>query len=289
MQTYFLLSPATGRVKIGRSKNAPARVRELQTASPDDVELLGLLDGDRELEFHAQFSDARVRGEWFSLSPALAEFLRTTFHRVVDVVVPVEDRVALAFGTSLYRGDHDEYVMSGYDFLDRVRDARRAEDRARFGDERIAEHPATTHEDEEESDDLLLALSEWWSFVRGYAFLDETEGSNAAVLLLFQKPGDNVATERLCRALAAAGAAADSLGVDLRVAFTVRGRLRSGRWSWEIVGPATIDDEADIWGSERGSLTPIIIDTKFNFSLLGDAWYLGRGLPTPASGGLLVE
>jgi hypothetical protein len=65
---------------------------------------------------------------------------------------------------------------------------------------------------------------------------------------------------------------------------------RANEWIGDILGPATFDDEAELWGSlsPGGIPTPMIIDAKFGFQLLGDTWYRQRGLPTPAEQNLVV-
>lgn len=310
MQTYFIRSTSTGRVKIGRSKNPEARLRDLSTAAADELVLLGVLEGDRELEMHAQFSDARVRGEWFDLTPALSDLLKASFGCVFPEPTPsdrfarfrktiveswsqVTDRAEVAFGVGLRRGDHVEYCDAAYDFYFRVCAQRAAEDRERFGTadvapsaEELGRNPdAPIHE---EMDRLIWGPQEWFDWVLGWTFVDETEHAPGAVCLLFKKPGTPAKIEHLARAIAGLGAAADAFGVDLRVAIAVRRRTDSNEWIGEILGPASIDDEADIWGLETGFLTPIIVDSKLSFQLLGDAWYRHRGLPTPAEENLVT-
>lgn len=63
-------------VKIGFSVQPEGRLRTLQTANPDDVELLGAVPyckrfGDAEKILHATFDAERFRGEWFRLSPRI--------------------------------------------------------------------------------------------------------------------------------------------------------------------------------------------------------------------------
>ncbi len=75
MQTYFISNGA--HVKIGRTyKAVEKRLAALQTASPSQLVVMLILEGDREKEFHTRFAEARVTGEWFSLThPALREFV----------------------------------------------------------------------------------------------------------------------------------------------------------------------------------------------------------------------
>ncbi len=77
--TYFLHNPLTTLVKIGRSTALTARQRDLETMNGTPLRLLGQLPNNVERQYHRQFADARRHGEWFALTPALAEFLRHTF------------------------------------------------------------------------------------------------------------------------------------------------------------------------------------------------------------------
>lgn len=67
-------------VKIGKSeKCVVSRVRELQTAHPTDLKLLGVLSDNPsdESKFHKRFAAQRARGEWFRLEGELLAFLRS--------------------------------------------------------------------------------------------------------------------------------------------------------------------------------------------------------------------
>ena len=74
---YFVAAPEVNRVKIGRSRDAGVRFGTLQQASPSELTLLGVIpDGNREREIHERFGSCRVRGEWFILTPELADFIK---------------------------------------------------------------------------------------------------------------------------------------------------------------------------------------------------------------------
>ena len=57
-------------IKIGTSDNVPRRLRDLQVANPQKLELLCTLEGQGHLEqeFHRLFDYQKVRGEWFDFS-----------------------------------------------------------------------------------------------------------------------------------------------------------------------------------------------------------------------------
>jgi hypothetical protein len=66
-------------IKIGVAKDPFARLASLQTGSPHQLEIVGLIDGDWavEKEMHRRFADARMEGEWFRPSTALVEFVQS--------------------------------------------------------------------------------------------------------------------------------------------------------------------------------------------------------------------
>ena len=68
-------------VKIGYTELSPVRrLKQLQTGSVMDLTLVGFTPGtpDLEKQFHAIFQKARVReaGEWFYLTPLLAQLMQ---------------------------------------------------------------------------------------------------------------------------------------------------------------------------------------------------------------------
>lgn len=76
----MLHHPLSHRVKIGRTTSLRARVRGLEHANGLALTVVGTLEGDRELEFHAEFPPARCQhGVWFEPSPELRQWMRETF------------------------------------------------------------------------------------------------------------------------------------------------------------------------------------------------------------------
>jgi len=61
--TYFIQDGNDGPIKIGRAKDPESRCRELQTASPRTLVLLGKMKGNHEPILHERFASLRVRGE----------------------------------------------------------------------------------------------------------------------------------------------------------------------------------------------------------------------------------
>jgi hypothetical protein len=76
-QIYFVQFGADGPIKIGRARNVAARLVSLQTASPVELVLLGVVPGSVEKErvLHSLFRPLRVRGEWFRPEAELLEFI----------------------------------------------------------------------------------------------------------------------------------------------------------------------------------------------------------------------
>lgn len=79
MHTYFVATH--NRVKIGRSASPPKRIKSLQTAQPEPLRVLLVLEGDREREMHDRFSRHRRSGEWFNLDDEILDFIDECSHR----------------------------------------------------------------------------------------------------------------------------------------------------------------------------------------------------------------
>jgi hypothetical protein len=67
MAIYFVQCTGTRYIKIGYSENPRARLSSLQTGSASELQLLNIIDGnrDKERELHEQFRHLRVKGEWY--------------------------------------------------------------------------------------------------------------------------------------------------------------------------------------------------------------------------------
>jgi hypothetical protein len=75
IQTYFIQAETGGPVKIGKSRDASARLRGLQTGHPERLRVITLIDGDVESELHQKFAHLRTAGEWFRYTQELTDFL----------------------------------------------------------------------------------------------------------------------------------------------------------------------------------------------------------------------
>ena len=81
---YFIRSGR--RVKIGYAADPYKRIRELQTGSSHELELLGFIPGSYETEtlMHGYFEPYHIRAEWFRLSQEVKLFIK---HRDVSPLV----------------------------------------------------------------------------------------------------------------------------------------------------------------------------------------------------------
>jgi hypothetical protein len=64
-----------GHIKIGHSGNVYKRLKSLQTASPRELRVVGILRSDDratvEQQWHRRFAHLMTRGEWFQATPEL--------------------------------------------------------------------------------------------------------------------------------------------------------------------------------------------------------------------------
>lgn len=71
---YFINSDGRADcIKIGYTRRDPQdRLRKLQTATPDQLRLIGAVEGERYLErmLHKRYQHLRIRGEWFRIPEA---------------------------------------------------------------------------------------------------------------------------------------------------------------------------------------------------------------------------
>jgi hypothetical protein len=74
---YLALDEKTEYIKIGRARNPSARERTLQSENPQVTMLsCGPANAELERELHLEYSQYRVRGEWFRLSNDQAEKIK---------------------------------------------------------------------------------------------------------------------------------------------------------------------------------------------------------------------
>lgn len=73
MSVYFITCRETATVKIGCADEPAKRLKAMQTGCPHKLVIEAVFKGSykREREFHAQFAEHRIRGEWFNLTPEI--------------------------------------------------------------------------------------------------------------------------------------------------------------------------------------------------------------------------
>lgn len=74
---YFIQAGPSGPIKIGYTADFRSRLAAYETHSPTDMTPLAVMDGSEFLEqqLHVQFSDARIKGEWFRPTEALLAYI----------------------------------------------------------------------------------------------------------------------------------------------------------------------------------------------------------------------
>lgn len=76
---YFLYAPISKRMKIGYTKFFDQRFAKIQSSSPEQLEVLRVIEGDGRLErmLHRLFSIERDHGEWFEASESMVTFAKS--------------------------------------------------------------------------------------------------------------------------------------------------------------------------------------------------------------------
>ena len=81
MYVYFIQIDEDGPIKIGRTSDVEKRMTSLQTAHHRRLRVVHLETPGKgqslklEKQFHADFSDHRIRGEWFRPGLAILEYI----------------------------------------------------------------------------------------------------------------------------------------------------------------------------------------------------------------------
>ncbi len=77
MSVYFIQPEGEQVVKIGIAGDVRARLSALQMSHHRVLSVIGTMPGGgvEEHALHRRFASCRLRGEWFRLSPELAEFV----------------------------------------------------------------------------------------------------------------------------------------------------------------------------------------------------------------------
>lgn len=74
-------------VKIGFTTNLESRLQTLQTSSPEPLRLIKAVVGYKcdEADLHIQFSASRMSGEWFQMTPSLAELIASKVNHIAEL------------------------------------------------------------------------------------------------------------------------------------------------------------------------------------------------------------
>ncbi len=75
-KTYLMRDTFRGYYKIGKSKDPKIREATLQAQVPT-IELLHVIERDIETYLHKKFNVKRIRGEWFNLSKADVNYIKS--------------------------------------------------------------------------------------------------------------------------------------------------------------------------------------------------------------------
>ena len=73
---YLIVCFKNNCCKIGSSLDPSKRLNNLQSANPNKLELVSIIEGDKKLEFelHEKFSKDRLNGEWFNYTKEIKEY-----------------------------------------------------------------------------------------------------------------------------------------------------------------------------------------------------------------------
>lgn len=74
----YFVAAADGNIKIGKSRDVPRRLAEMQVGQAGALRLLAVMPGSsaHERALHAAFAGHKIRGEWFAPTAALLAFIR---------------------------------------------------------------------------------------------------------------------------------------------------------------------------------------------------------------------
>jgi Meiotically Up-regulated Gene 113 (MUG113) protein len=73
----YFIQAESGPIKIGFTTDVRGRMAALQTATAEELTLVGIMVGEQQDEaaLHARFAPSRIRGEWFRPDPEILSFV----------------------------------------------------------------------------------------------------------------------------------------------------------------------------------------------------------------------
>ncbi len=87
---YFVQCRASGRVKIGVTRNLRTRYKQLNTSASMGLGFIGILQGEKqtkEKEIHHRFRHLRRQGEWFDVDEVLQRAIERRFNKRIPTTV----------------------------------------------------------------------------------------------------------------------------------------------------------------------------------------------------------
>jgi len=86
---YLIHDTIWNSLKIGRSKNPKARLKQLQIATCNKLELLHVVkhNGHLESALHEKFNDLKINSEWFEHNPNITAYFEELIHNYNNVTI----------------------------------------------------------------------------------------------------------------------------------------------------------------------------------------------------------
>lgn len=96
MTVYFVRAGDDGPIKIGVAIDAFDRVKDLQTAHWQQLNIVRTIPGDvmEEQRLHRYYKDKRIRGEWYRFCPTMLEILPSNIVEPLTPMSPVVSQIA---------------------------------------------------------------------------------------------------------------------------------------------------------------------------------------------------
>lgn len=114
---YFIYDSNNNAVKIGKTNKDSLYVRlsMIQVGNPNELTILGVMDGDldKEQELHQEFKKYYIRGEWFTYSDEIKEYVSTNTKEPVVVEGnkwSTNNHLKRKYNKQLTLKNHEHYV-----------------------------------------------------------------------------------------------------------------------------------------------------------------------------------
>jgi hypothetical protein len=133
---YFMRRvDGTGPIKIGNTSAPQQRLREINLTCESELQILALAPGGftAERAVHLKFASERIRGEWFSPSAELAEFIDKV-EATGELPLLPEERREMVFAERYLAGDTYQRIANDHGLSrERVRQILRSHGVPSFG------------------------------------------------------------------------------------------------------------------------------------------------------------